>query len=1005
MPTLITASNHGDCLQGSAEKRLDIAPDGTLWALIVTAGSPGAAKFFRSTNGGNTWAYVASDISLEQASAVPSFFIDADGYAHVSWVKWAANPQVVRYARGAPVTGGGWSWSYLTISPASGRTGVDSDVVAFRSGSGWRAWVSYGLGSAGGAKVAELTITASGALAVAATQHGPTSGAVNFQFGSLEFNHTGDGKTPAASPDLYLVTGVQGTTSELRANRAAYSAGSWTWATPVQIDASAQIDQTTLTSAWDGSRMMIAWSEGTSTIQCKEWDGVTTVTTRNPPAAPGGTGAVLGLSLSIDPDTDDVYLAYYDATDGDIRWSKFTRATTTWSAWAVAISRSGSLTDDGKVQLVKHPTRDSVDMIYGTGSGTSWQIFSSQLAALVRSPDAPTLVYPASGANLDLAAGVTFRWAYNPVSPGDTQQAWAFRRVYGATTEYWNAGSQTWSGSIIWNTSAATDPSSAPFAAGKWSNGTTYTWSVRTRSSTGADSAFATDRTVVGTSAPVVDVTAPVGLVYEETTPLVEWTYTGLDAQASYEVRILVDDPAIDNTNPTGWVWTSGTVNSSIARQHRVALSLTNGVAYRAYVRATSSTAVASPWDYSTFTISVTPPSGPLIEVSDAVSYETDVPYVRFDLTAQSSFLTAQQDAGTGGWDADANCTIAAQAPDTGSQIFQGFKMTSSASGLMGAVTEVGDPPEAPFGQPALAGPLSFPVVAGVAYSAVVAIKAAATTRAARVSIRWYDADDGTGSLISTSVGEQEAVTSLFYVGPTVTAVAPVGAVLARMVIEVLGPTAAGEIFYLAFPAFAPGREAVWSPGGYSTTQTLRVQRSVDGGVTWTTIIDRLKPNLAQRAVGSDRLMPLGIDVKYRAFTDVDPGAGAVLSSASSLVATLTVDNAVWAVRDPDDETAEFNAYVVGHKRTDDESSSVHYPSGREFPIVDTEGIHGARGTFSIYVKAEDINTITAVLRRVVPMVVQSPSGAVYLVRMIRRDYKIEDLINRVLDVDYVEIG
>jgi len=1004
VPTKITDSNTGDSLQGSAEKRVDIAPDGTLWALIVSAGSPGTAKFFKSANGGATWSYVASDISLEQNSAVPSFYIDVDGYAHVSWVKWDSNPQVVRYARGTPVTGGGWVWTYLTISPASGRTGVDSDVVAFRVGSGWKAWVSYGLAGTGGAKVAQVSISASGALSVTSTQHGPPTGAVNYQFGSLEFNHTGDGKTAAASPHVYFTTSVQGAASALRANRAVYSAGSWTWDAPVSIDASAQIDETTLTQAWDGSRMMIAWSEGTSTILCSEWDGVTTVTARNPPAAPGGTGTVLGLSLSVDPDTDDVYLAYYDATDGDVRWSKFTRGANTWSAWAVAITRTASA-DDGKVQLVKHPTRDSVDMIYATGSGTTWAIYSSQLAALVRSPAAPTLTFPASGANLDLAAGVTFRWTYNPVSPGDTQQAWAFRRVYGVTTEYWNAGAQTWGGSIVWNTSSGSDPSSAPFAAGKWTNGTTYTWSARTRSSTGADSAWATDRTVVGTASPVVTVTAPVGLVYGETTPLVTWDYTGLDAQASYEVRILAEAAGIDDSNPTGWVWSSGVVNSSIARQHRVALSLTNGTAYRAYVRSTSSTAVASPWDYTPFTISVTPPTGPLIEVSDAVSYDTDVPYIRMDLTAQSSFLTTEQDTGLGGWENDTNTTIATQAADTGAQIYAGLKLTSIASGLMGIRTELGDPPEAPFGQPALTAPLGFPVVPGVAYTGMASLKAVAATRAARIRIRWYDADDGTGSLVSEDVSDQVVVDSTAYAHAVLSAVAPVGAMLGRLVVEILGAVAAAEQFYLAFPAFSPGRSTQWSPGGYSGTQTLRVQRSIDGGENWTTIIERLKPSLAQRATATDRLMPFGIDVKYRAYTEVDPGFGAILSSASSLVATLLLDSQVWAIRDPADELGEFNAWVVGHKRSDDESSSVHYPSGREFPIVDTEGIHGARGVLNIYVLAGDIVRVVGILRRVVPMIAQTPAGAVYSIRLIQRDYNIAENRHRIIDVNYVEIG
>lgn len=1003
MPTKITDGNHGDSLQGSPEKRVDLTPDGTLWALVVVQGANGKAKFFRSTNGGTTWAYASgSDIDLGQSSTVPSFFIDADGYAHVSHVRWDRDPQVLVYSRGTPTgtttTGRGWSWSHLTISPANGRTGVDTDVIAFRSGSGWVAWVSYDMRPNSGAKVARVGITSTGALSVTTTQHGPSTGAQINQYGSLEFNHTGDGVTPAASPHLFFTTGVQGTSAPLRLNRASYSGGTWTWDAPVTL-ATVQIDRTTLATTWDGTRLMVAWAGNTGAIFVSEWDGVAAPTARNPPAMPGGVGAVAGLSLSCDPATADIYLSWYDITDGDIRWSKFTRGANTWSAWAIAVTRTAS-SDDGKVQLVRHPKRDSVDMVYATGSGSSWQIWSQQLSALVRTPTAPTLLSPADGARHDLAAGATFTWQYNSVSPGDTQQAWAFRRTFSSTTEYWNAASQTWSGSIVWNTGSSTF---ATFAAGKWTNGTTYTWSVRTRSSTGADSVFAPDRTVISTAAPVVVVTAPIGIHYGESTPLVTWTYTGLDAQRDYQVRIIPEQAGID-PDVTLPAWDSGVVSSSLARMARVATALTSGVAYRAYVRATSSTAVTSAWSYTEFTIQITPPQGPLVELLDTIEYTTGVPRARLDILGQSSFLTEDQDKGTAGWENDTNTTVEVQSADTSNQLFAGVKMTSVAAGLMGIRTEEGDPPLAPYGQPQPLGPLSFPVIPGVPYTAVVSIRAAGTSRTGRVRIRWYDADDGSGALISESVGNQESISSVFYNQVELTDEAPATARLGRMVIEVLGPTAAGEIFYTAFPSFHPGRHSGWQPGGYSSTQVIKVERSDDGGTTWNTIIERVKTSLAQQATAYDRLMPLGIDVKYRAYTIVDLGDGSEVTSQVSLTATIALNAPAWAVRDPEDDQGEMNAYVVAHKRRDDEASSVHRPAGREYPIVDTEGLYSAEGTLSIFVKQADIAAAEAVLRRVVPMIVQSPTGNVYRVRMLRRDYNVEALRHRVIDVDYVDV-
>jgi hypothetical protein len=1002
VPTKIANGNHGDVLQGSPEKRLVVDPAGTLWALLTVP--PQKAKLFKSTDGGATWTYAASsDISLGQDTALPSIFIDADGYAHVTWVTWANDPQVVRYARGTPTGGGGWSWSYLTVSPAAGRLGVDTDVIAFRNGTGWSVWITWAV-MATGAKVSRVAVTAAGALSVVNTIHGPSSGATGYQYGSLEFNHTGNGVTPAAAPHIFFVSTSQATATPVRLNRAVYSGGSWTWDTPVSLTGNVTTLETAMTSVWDGARLMVAWSETSSnTIKVSEWDGVAAPVSRNPPAAPGGTGNVLAVSLAHDPDTDDIYLAYYDVTDGDIRWSKFTRASTTWSAWAVAVTRTAS-GDDGKLQLVRHPPRDSVDMIYANGSGSSWQIYSQQLVALVRTPLAPTLVNPASGAQVDLAAGATFSWTYNPVSPGDTQQAWAFRRVYSSTTEYWNATSQTWSGTIVWNTSAAVDPTQATFAPGKWTSGTTYTWSVRTRSATGADSAYATDRTVVATAAPVVDVTDPTSIVYGETTPLVQWTYTGLDAQRDYRVKIYQEAAGID-PDVTTPLWDSGVIASAIARSARVGVTLTDGIAYRAYVKVTSVTAVASTWDYSSFTISIAPPAGPLVELRDEINWGTEVPRVRMDVLAQSNFLSAAQATGQDGWDIEANISaLVAQADDTSSQLLAGMKITSAAAGVVSAVTELGDPPVAPYGLPQPLGPLSFPVVPGVVYTGLATFKAAGAARSVRVAIDWYDANDGTGALITSSSGDQIVSGTTSYNLAFVTATAPPTARLARFVVDILGSEGSGEIFYVSGLSFAPGRSLAWQAGGYSSTQTLTVERSLDDGVTWTVVQQRLKPSLYQQAVARDRLMPFGVDVKYRAYTVVDIGTGASLSSDESLISTIQLESNIWAIRDPADDEAEFNAYVVGHKRSDDEASSVHRPAGREYPVVDTEGLHAATGTLEIYVRAPDITKAIDVLRRTVPMVVQSPVGEVFLARFIRRDYNVEAQRNRRMVVDYIEV-
>lgn len=1007
MATVITSGlPHGDSLSGSPEKRLDVSPDGTLWALLVDTGR---ARFFSSGDGGNTWAISAgSDLDLGQGTAVPSFFIDADGYAHVSFVQWDKNPQIVMYARGVPRTGGGWSWTTKAISPAGGRVGVDSDIVAFRNGTGWVVWVTWTYDSgANGARVSKLSVAASGSITVDSTAHGPASGFEAFQVKSIEFAHTGDGKTPSASPHVYLFVS-SATGGNTYVHKATYSSGNWTWGSPLTIETSVTVPNTVFCSVYDGSRDFMVWTTNGTSLKGAEWDGTAgSVTTRNPPAMPGGTGSVLGISLACDPTTGDIYLAAYGGTNGNIIYVKFTRGTTTWGSWTTAVTRT-AYSEDGDLQLVRHPPRDSIDMIWSEGT-SSHTIKSQQLLSLTRAPGTPTLLSPANGARVDLAAGYTFKWQYNAVSPGDTQQAWAFRRQFGGgpTTEYWNVSTQAWQSGEVYNTTDTTNPYQVSFPSGKWTTGTTYSWSVRTKSSTGANSSYAANRTVTASLAPTVVVTSPVGISYGSSTPLVTWNYTSVAAQQTYEVRIVPTlGVTIDPNNPSPSTWTSGVVTSAIGRSVRIGTSLTDGTAYRAYVQSVDANTVASPWSYTDFTLSLQPPAGPLLEAVDEEDWGTGVPRVNLLVEARSNYFSSNQAIGQADWENDANSTLFAQVDDAPNQLVASLKMVSVAAGDMRARTTAGSPPLAPLGQPAYTRPLSFPVIGGNTYTSVAAFKTASggTVRAARIRIRWYNNDDGTGTLISESIGDQIVTGTTSYVPAFITADAPDNAVLARVVLEVLGTTAAAETFFAARLSFHPGRDTNWQGGGYSQTQTVHVERSDDGGISWTELTDAVKPDFYQQATLSDRTMPFNSDVLYRAVTNADVGGTEVLTSDFSPYAEAHVDSLLWSIRDPDEDQAEFNAYVTGYSVHDEDGSTVFRPAGRYAAVVDVEALQSPDGSIAIYVPAADIDRIKDIVTRTVPLVIQSPAGKVTYVRFLSRDYEVEARVNRTITISFVEV-
>jgi hypothetical protein len=1019
MATRITAADTQTVLSGSIAKRLDQSPDGTLWLLIVT-GSTG--RMLSSKDRGSTWTVSpGAGLNTGQTSdAKPSLFIDADGYAHVVWARWRADPQDVQYARGRPTSGGGWSWTITTIPTASGRVSVDADVVAFRSGTGWSVWATWNVTStaAAGTWVTRMTVSASGAVTVNSVTHGPPDGQFSGNIGSLEFSHTGDGKTPTATPHIYLTTARKATSdAPLYAHRARYeSPGVWTWETAVQVAASAMLARSTLVSVYDGAKLMALWANSTGTaLLMSEWDTATTITARNPPARAGAGGTITALAAAVDPVTDDVFVAACWTDDQDIYWTRLTRSTNTWSAWAAWQTRptwNGWGSVDAVVQMARHPNRDSVDVVWvdpDTATTTNkFTVWYRQLLALVRAPSAPRLLSPPNGARLDLAAGATFYWEHTPVGPGDTQQAWQFQRTAGATVTYWNAATQSWSSSVVWNTSALVDPEQVTFPAGAWVTGTTYSWKVATRSSTGANSPLSAARTVVATAAPVVTVLGPAGLHYGESTPQVDWFYSSTDTQVSYEVRIVPVTGTIDPADPGPAVWTSGVVSSAIARSVRVGVDLDDATSFRAYVRATGSGGTSSAWAYSEFSLSLLPPDGPLVQVVDEVDYLSGLPRARLEVSAQSNQMDAAMAMGDGWFLYSASGTVQPEPADVPTGVEAGLAITAVAAGNVAAISWPGLPPEAPFGEVQPLGPLNFPVVDGQTYTFLGHFMAGSTVRAARLRIIWLGVDDATvddaTATVGNSVGDQVNTSTTIYVQAHVTASAPAGAKRARLVAEVLN-MGAGEVHHFTRASFHPGSALSWQPGGYADTQTVRVERSDDDGATWEVVVERVRPDAYQQALVYDRALPFGQDVLYRGFTSVDLGGGGALTSAAGIVSTFRLDSDAWAIRDLEDLEAEVVAFVTAHPHGDEDAASVTQPAGREFGVVDTEGPLGQRGSLTIYVPEERREATIALLRRSVPLAVQSPSGLVMCVHFLKRDYTPEFGGAREIVADYVRVS
>lgn len=627
MPVTIDTSNVAFPHSGFNSRRLDRCQNGVLWALVPNTTQ---LEFWYSTDSGSTWTQAAGNEFTAPADA--SLFIDLDDYAHVAYsVGTGASTSTIKYRRGTP-NAGRTSWTWSAEQSIAGGDSVyewaQPDLVVHRDGSDWDAHIVYsgrradGGGFAGLVRHQKVDITSAGAFTVGAATSLDSFGLTGHYQPSIDFNHTGDGKTIAGStPHLYVgwIFPSAFSSQSVRFKKATYSAGSWTWGSIVNIDG--------VRALVSGGGWVLCMFDGTRVIfpgflhDGSNWDLIlherdaadTTTTTRVVSDNVALASQMMSGGACYDGD-GNVYFLGVNQDEGsgskDLVRRTWTRSGSSLSGETVIDASS----DLANVRARRGYSHAKVEWLYLDGTAQPFPIVYDGVA-LNAAPNAPVLVAPANASTQDLAAGFTFDWTFSDPNAGDTQSSWAMRRkIVGAPSyEYWNATTGLWQGTEVFN-SGVTD--GYTFASGKWTNATTYQWSVATKDAAGSTGPYASDFTVTTGSAPTTTATAPSGSVTTTTRPTITWSLSDPegDPQQTYEVR--VESGAYGSTPGSGTnVVQSGEVSSVDARAWTVTLDLTNTVTYRAFVR-TKAGGQYSSWAFTTFTLNLTAPSAPSIATS-----------------------------------------------------------------------------------------------------------------------------------------------------------------------------------------------------------------------------------------------------------------------------------------------------------------------------------------------------------------------------------------------------
>lgn len=447
--------------------------NGYLWVIAQTALNTLTA--FRSINDGSSWSTIASftHSSLQEWS---SLVIDKGGRdAHLVYRIDSASTDGVYYRR-LNLDTGAWGAGVLMSGtfanggvPGSRISGLDLAVHRKSSSS---TWIVHAFGyNDGGTKFGialggiTLTVSTGGVTNASATiisgQHYYLHTSASGRVGpTVELEHTGDGITPASTPNIWIAYG------RYRVNvvKLAWNGNGWTAPAGSTGIKSTILAHDYLPARWDGSRFLVACIDPDDTTQAivlQRNQSNTTTTTFTTPTHP--TGVIRGVTLSYDGSNGNIRV-FAVGTSTDVLYSvTYDRSGGVWGAWATVLAtavlgsgsefavRKGGTFGNTRYDVITAHT-GAPNTIVHTAQGTS---------TVPANPDWDTSAVPyVNGGAADINAALLLDWVFSDPDPGQTQQSYALSRQIGAgAIQYYTAAGGTWGAIEVQNVTATTSVS------------------------------------------------------------------------------------------------------------------------------------------------------------------------------------------------------------------------------------------------------------------------------------------------------------------------------------------------------------------------------------------------------------------------------------------------------------------------------------------------------------------------------------------------------------------
>lgn len=419
----------------------DVDSTGQQWVCVQDSVDNALRFFYRSSTGGAWSEDTSAELSSDSVGDY-AFLIDEDDYA---WCVALKGPSDGLDVYRAAVTAGSIGWT--------NNNHIADDVFTQLEGGGAVVQLAVcKLGSIYYVAIAARYIT-DDTITVIYKWNGSTwsthqtftqytSSAGGTGNGSLDWQHTGDGKTVGSTPSLYRTfhDGNPGVDRN-KFIRFYWSSGpTWTEETPVDFTPTGDGTEY-LRGIFDGSTFISSYGDNSVGIaNVKERNASNTTTTDRSPSTDSTNGPNFYTSVDVtyDPATRDIFLLSKQPSAGgsDLAYNRYDRSAGTWGGWTDVDTDEPNSTSINQFQFMR-PGADSIIAIWDNDTASA--VESSTVYSLNSDPTAPTITSPTDGEVKDVAEVLPVVWTFNDPDAGDTQGAYSLRKQIGTGSySYWN---------------------------------------------------------------------------------------------------------------------------------------------------------------------------------------------------------------------------------------------------------------------------------------------------------------------------------------------------------------------------------------------------------------------------------------------------------------------------------------------------------------------------------------------------------------------------------------